>query len=92
MKAVAALCAVLMLGCSSAWKCTTAEVRFKAHPWKPRPAKLVTVRCDADKFDAWLCDDATLTTGKDNHAHLTCDQKEKAVFDVAAPGGSDGDK
>jgi hypothetical protein len=81
-----------MLGCSSAWECTTAEVHLKTHPWKPKPAKLVTLRCDADKSDAWLCDDVTLTTSKDSRVHLLCNQKEKAVFDVTGPGGSDGDK
>jgi len=92
MKTVAALCAVLMLGCSSVWECTTAEVRFKKHPWKPLPAKLATVRCDKDQFDAWLCDDVTMVTGKDGKVRLMCDWDEKAVFDVSGFGGVDGDQ
>jgi len=75
--------AVLSLGCSPVWKCQQAEVRMQFHPWKPLPAKLVSVRCDKKEAAAYLCDDVTVTTqDKDGKRSLLCGGKEKAVFHV----------
>ena len=86
------LALLLLTGCADNWTCVKAEVRFQRHPWKPFPAKLATVRCDVKQFDAYLCDDVTLTTDKNGKVHLVCDWDEKAVFDVSGFGSTDGDK